>query len=57
MRMCNVEKLPHRFRETRLEHLAILKALQAGDAEGARDHMRNHIDQVRHGFLRLLGGG
>ncbi len=52
--MCNVEKLPQRFSETRLEHLAILRALQAIDGDLARDSMRNHIDQVRLGFLKLL---
>lgn len=54
LRMCNVEKLPQRFSETRIEHLAILRALQATDGDLARDSMRNHIDQVRLGFLKLL---
>lgn len=54
LRMCNVEKVPHRFSETRIEHLAILRALHANDGELARDQMRNHIEQVRLGFLKLL---
>ncbi len=54
IRMCNVEKLPHRFSETRAEHLAILHAIKQGDADLAREHMRKHIDQVRIGFLKLL---
>ena len=52
--MCNVEKLSHRFGETRIEHLAILHALQANNGDLAREHMRNHIEQVRLGFLKLL---
>lgn len=54
LRMCNVEKVPHRFSETRIEHLAILRALHANDGDLARDQMRNHIEQVRLGFLKLL---
>ena len=57
LRMCNVEKLPHRFSEARLEHLAILHALLAADGELAREHMRSHIDKVRQGFLKLLAVG
>lgn len=54
IRMCNVEKLPHRFNETCMEHLAILRALQESNGDLARECMRNHIDQVRLGFLKLL---
>lgn len=57
LRMCNVEKLPQRFSETRIEHLAILHALQANDGDLARERMRDHIDQVRSGFLKLLTKG
>jgi DNA-binding GntR family transcriptional regulator len=54
IRMCNVEKLPHRFHETCAEHLAILHALRDADGDRARDCMRRHIDQVRLAFVHLL---
>lgn len=57
VRMCNVEKLPERFHETCREHLAILHALEKGDGEAARERMRDHIDQVRKGFMNLLSAG
>jgi hypothetical protein len=41
-------KLPQRFSETRIEHLAILRALQAADGDLARDSMR--IISIRSGW-------
>ncbi|MEP7457356.1 GntR family transcriptional regulator [Phyllobacterium sp. SB3] len=56
-RMCNVEKLPRRFKETCEEHRAILLSIEKRDGEAARENMRKHIDQVRNGFMNLLSVG
>ena len=37
------------------EHLAIVQALQAGDAERARATMTAHLGAVRRAFARTLG--
>lgn len=57
LRVCSVGRVPQRFDETCQEHLAILRALMAGDAEAARAHMRDHIDHIRKNYLSLLSGG
>lgn len=54
VRMCNIDRLPKRFHETCKEHIAILDALEAGNAELAADAMKAHLDCVRQGFITLL---
>ena len=53
-RLCNVERLSQRAVQARAEHLAIVQALQAGDAERARATMTAHLGAVR-AFARTLG--
>ena len=54
VRMCNVKRYPGRFKETCAEHLAILDAIGAGDAEGARAALDEHLDKVWEGFVSNL---
>ena len=54
-RLCNVERLSQRAVQARAEHLAIVQALQAGDAERARATMTAHLGAVRRAFARTLG--
>ncbi|MCB1489335.1 MAG: GntR family transcriptional regulator [Bauldia sp.] len=54
VRMCNVKRYPGRFRQTCQEHLAILDAIDKGDAEGARKALEAHLDEVWTGFMQLL---
>ncbi len=49
-------RLPERLEPVCAEHLAILDALDAGDAAAARGAMARHIDNTRAGILRRLGG-
>ncbi len=55
VRMCNVERAPGRFAETCAEHLALIEALAAGDRDGARRAMSDHLDQVRRGLSGFTG--
>ena len=57
-RLCNVERLSQRAVQARAEHLAIVQALQAGDAERARDHdgapgRRGARSRARWGICRM----
>jgi DNA-binding GntR family transcriptional regulator len=54
VRMCNIDRLPKRFHETCMEHIAILDALQAADSDLASESMKSHLDRVRQGFISLL---
>jgi DNA-binding GntR family transcriptional regulator len=49
-------RLPVRRREVIQEHLAIVEALAAGDAQQARSTMEHHIDRVRETLIARLGG-
>jgi DNA-binding GntR family transcriptional regulator len=49
-------RLPERLEPVCAEHLAILQALDAGDAVAARAAMATHIDNTRAGILRRLSG-
>jgi DNA-binding GntR family transcriptional regulator len=49
-------RLPERLEPVCAEHLAILDALEAGDAAAARAAMATHIDHTRAGILRRLAG-
>ena len=53
-RLCNVERLSQRAVQARAEHLAIVQALQAGDAERARATMTAHLAPCG-AFARTLG--
>lgn len=54
-RLCNVERLPGRSTQARLEHLAIIDSLSSGDAEQARQAMAKHLNAVRNAFMKTLG--
>jgi DNA-binding GntR family transcriptional regulator len=49
-------RLPSRRKIVCAEHLAIIDALMAGDAERSQVAMQNHVDQVRLTILARLGG-
>lgn len=55
VRMCNVERMPGRALRARHEHLAIVVALQSGDAASARETMAAHLDNVRNTFMKTMG--
>ncbi len=49
-------RLPSRRATVCAEHLAIIDALIAGDAQRAQQAMHDHVDQVRLTILARLGG-
>lgn len=49
-------RLPQRRKTVCEEHLEIIDALMAGDAERAQKAMHHHVDQVRLMILARLGG-
>ena len=49
-------RLPSRRKSVCAEHLAIIDALIAGDAQRAQQAMQDHVDQVRLMILARLGG-
>jgi DNA-binding GntR family transcriptional regulator len=49
-------RVPERLEPVCAEHLAILAALDSGDAAAARAAMATHIDNTRAGLLRRLSG-
>ncbi len=49
-------RLPSRRKSVCAEHLAIIDALIAGDAQRAQQAMQDHVDQVRLTILARLGG-
>lgn len=55
VRLCNVEQLEGRQIAARQEHMTILDALEAGDAEVARGAMKTHLSNVRAAYLGSLG--
>jgi DNA-binding GntR family transcriptional regulator len=56
-RLFGLHRIPSRFEPGKAEHLAILDALEAGDAEEAARRMRAHIGHAREGILSALAGG
>jgi DNA-binding GntR family transcriptional regulator len=48
--------LPERLGPVCAEHIAILDALESGDADAARAAMATHVDNTRAGLLRRLTG-
>jgi len=55
-RMFGLARIPRRFDPGKGEHLAILAAIETGDAEAAARAMQSHIDNARQGILDLLAG-
>jgi DNA-binding GntR family transcriptional regulator len=55
-RMFGLSRIPRRFDPGKVEHLAIVDAIERGDGEGAARAMRDHIDRARQGILDLLAG-
>ena len=53
-RLFDLKRIPSRFQPGRTEHLAIIDALLAGDATGARDGMRAHLENVKLSILSRL---
>ena len=53
-RLFDLRRVPSRFGPGRLEHLAIIDALLRRDAEGAREAMRVHLENVKLGILGRL---
>ena len=50
-------RLPDRILPGTHEHLALLDAIEKGDAEGAASAMREHLERVKTDFLALLARG
>jgi len=55
-RMFGLRRIPGRFSVGKAEHLAILDAMAAGDAELAAQRMQSHIDKAREAILAALAG-
>lgn len=55
-RMFGLSRIPRRFAPGKIEHHAILAAIEAGDAAGATRAMQLHIDCAKQGILDLLAG-
>jgi DNA-binding GntR family transcriptional regulator len=53
-RMCNIERIPERLLPACREHLAIVDALIAKDAKGARAAMTTHLENIGAAFLSAL---
>lgn len=56
-RMFGLSRIPSRFEPGKEEHLAIIRAITAGDAEAAGAAMALHLDNARAGILRALSEG
>lgn len=56
-RLFGLHRIPSRFAPGKVEHLAILDALEAGDAELAGARMRVHIGHAREAILGALAAG
>jgi DNA-binding GntR family transcriptional regulator len=50
-RLFDLKKIPERFEPGRQEHLSLLDALIAGDQAAARERMKAHLENARHGIL------
>lgn len=53
-RMCHVPRMPPRFNQQSVEHLAVLDAIEAGDRQAAAEAMRAHVDAVRQRLISWL---
>ncbi|WP_172328150.1 GntR family transcriptional regulator [Mangrovicoccus sp. HB161399] len=54
-RRCTITRSHDRFAEQAREHLAVIGAIRAGDADAASAAMAAHFDNVRARFLGWLG--
>lgn len=50
----NTRRIPDRLRPGALEHLAIIDAVSAGDADTSRNLMRRHISHVKDAIMKQL---
>jgi len=55
-RMFGLTRIPRRFDPGKAEHLAILAAMEEGDAERAARLMQAHIENARQGILDFISG-
>lgn len=55
-RMCHVVRMERNFSDQAQEHLKVLEAIAARDADAARAMMIAHTNKVRERFLRWYGG-
>lgn len=55
IRMRNLERRPERLVPACLEHLELVQALQARDADRARAAMTTHLENVRTSYLQAAG--
>lgn len=55
-RMFGKEQLPSRFEPGKAEHLALLDAIEAGDADAASQLMRQHIEGARIAIVLAAAG-
>lgn len=53
-RRCTITRTHDRFDQQAREHIAVIDAIEAGDAEAARSAMELHFDSVRTRFLGWL---
>jgi DNA-binding GntR family transcriptional regulator len=51
-RMCHVVRMERSFENQAAEHIAVLEAIIAGDAQRAREAMEAHVDGVKERFVR-----
>lgn len=56
-RLFGLRRIPARFEPGKIEHLAILDALEAGDADLAATRMRAHMGHVREAIIGALAVG
>lgn len=52
--MFDLSRLPHRLQVGCQEHLALLDCIRARDGEGARQAMRQHLDNVKQSIVNRL---
>ena len=56
-RLFGLHRIPSRFELGKVEHLSVIEALVAGDAELAVARMRSHIENARQAILVTLAMG
>ena len=56
-RMFGLRRIPSRFEPGRAEHLEILEAMEARDAQRAHGLMHRHLENVKQGILTAIMAG
>jgi len=56
-RMFGLSRIPSRFEAGKEEHLAIIDAIEAGDAQAAAEAMARHLENARAGIVQALSKG